>query len=1030
MTFAFLIDSVDFTRATRDGLTSLGGSESACVGLARALKARGHDVHVFATRLAVDAAGVDAAGVLWHPAEQFQSINTWIEWDVVIALRMTWWFNAPMYARMRLLWNQDLLLPGGGAAVMAVAWALDHVVYVSEYHRRQWEGLESPLRPIGWVTRNGYDPAHVPSDVTKDPFRIIHVSRPERGLTPLLAMWPALRARVPDATLQICRYSSMYDPQGWGAICASYDEDVTRVNAAVGGITYLGELAKPALYKAIAESAVMWYPGVHDFAETSCIAALEAQACGTPFVGSYRGALPETVPSGRLIKGDALSPAYQEESISAVVGYLEGCRGMSFGYRAAQKAGRSHVKAYTFDVLAAEWEAQIEHWFSERYEAHKVGVLRQLLHEDDHVAAKQVAQDLLDDKGVQADVEGLEAFTARALCDRVIAGLEQSADDYAAHAVQDPVYEAQHSTRFGAVLPNFADRTRVLDVACGNGAFAIAIALAYPAVHVHGLDYAAANITAAQEAAARAGVADRCRFTPLTVYDFERQTLHEEWHAWTALAKEMGQDFDGLFVGEFLEHCANTSALIDGLEVVLEEDARVIYTCPSGPFGDLLQRGQPILRGHVHSIKQDDIKTVFGPKQSAGADYLDCGFSPRTAPIGHWLIHYRVAHGRTAGQRDLLNRARRTRPFQKLSVGLIVYNGELDLARCLHSIWAIADEIVIGDTGSTDATRAIAEQYGARVIDVAPVSEQVEGFSGARNAVLEACTGDWFLWIDADELLVGAPLVRPYLDATVFHGYVIHQNHLYLDAPPTFDIPVRLFRCGQDIRFYGCVHEQPQMGDANTDIFPTLQPQDLQIAHTGYLTNDVREAKRTTRNLPLIAKDQEVFPDRLLGKVILMREAVLQADADVARRGEVTVVAQGRYAQALRIFLERFTDPGHKFHSIARPWYEQALKGLGLGWEMEIALAGKRGPLERSHAKPERVWVRDLAEFDAIIRHKLKGMGEKMTPRPLLTDPDQVTTAGLTAAADGAQLTKWLTGGPAALAPPHVKPAAPVEVSV
>jgi hypothetical protein len=46
-------------------------------------------------------------------------------------------------------------------------------------------------------------------------------------------------------------------------------------------------------------------------------------------------------------------------------------------------------------VLAAEWEAQIEQTVRERYEGNKLGVLRQLLHEDDHVAAKVVAQNRL-----------------------------------------------------------------------------------------------------------------------------------------------------------------------------------------------------------------------------------------------------------------------------------------------------------------------------------------------------------------------------------------------------------------------------------------------------------------------------------------------------------------------------------------------------------------------------------------------------------------------------------------------------------
>src|SRR2546428_10478845 len=112
MTFAFLVDSVPFTRAVRDGATSLGGSESACLGLARALQARGHAVHLFATQLAQDAVGLDAAGCTRHPIESFPPMNAFIEWDVVVALRRVGVFGLhPIHARLRLRWNQDLLAP-------------------------------------------------------------------------------------------------------------------------------------------------------------------------------------------------------------------------------------------------------------------------------------------------------------------------------------------------------------------------------------------------------------------------------------------------------------------------------------------------------------------------------------------------------------------------------------------------------------------------------------------------------------------------------------------------------------------------------------------------------------------------------------------------------------------------------------------------------------------------------------------------------------------------------------------------------
>lgn len=982
MILAFAVDSVPFTREVIAGKTSLGGSESACLGLARALVARGHVVHLFTSRLDVEAAGKDPWGVVWHPIDEFWPMNEFIEWDVVIALRWYGFFGAkPVQARLRILWNQDLLVPGAMAAgVMSVAWALDEIAYVSQYHQDQWEDVQRELTGIGWVTRNGIDLSQIPTDVVKDPNRIIHVSRPERGLAPLLALWPRLKAQQPDATLRLCRYSSMYDEGGWGQVCAQFDAQVQAVNAGVGGITYLGELTKPQLYQEISAAAVMWYPGVATFAETNCVAATEANACGTPFVGSLKGALPETArPSyeaGLLIPGDAgRDERYADASVAAVRRLMDGCRTQSRTYRALQQQQRAWASTYDYTTLASEWEAHIEAYFDRRYDTQKAGVLRQLVHEDDFCAAHQVAHELGDTATVQ-------------LADDVIHGRAYSAAEYASDAIQDPIQEADQCSRFHEAARVFTGRRQILDVACGNGAHAIAVAQRLPDAHITGIDYSAANILAARVAADRAGVGNRCTFEQVTVYDFATQVMHRDWGHW---AQVSGRRFDGLFVGEFIEHIAECQVLIDSLESVLVPGATVIYTCPSGAFGELrIARRASHKYTHVHRFHHDDIKTVFGHKRDLRSDYLAVGWSPRGMPIGNWMIAYTYQPGLVARPRDLAERARKTRPMPRLTIGLIVKNAENDLSRCLTSVWQIADEIVVGDTGSTDRTVEIAEDFGAHVVRLDPITDQREGFAGARNAVLEASTSEWFLWIDADEVLAGSAPLRRYLDGRVFNGFVIHQHHLQLDAARHHDIPVRLFRTSLGIRFYGCVHEQPQMGDANTDIHPALDLEEVAIAHYGYLTEGIRRDKMINRNLPLIVKDQRVFPERLLGKVIVLRESVLQANRQQEIVGGLTEEIAHGYLYALRVFREHFADPGNKFHVIARPWYELALKALGVGWEVELALAGRKGGMQNRHAKPERIWVADAAEFATLMAHRTQAIERTMAPTVFHTDPFDV----------------------------------------
>ena len=82
----------------------------------------------------------------------------------------------------------------------------------------------------------------------------------------------------------------------------------------------------------------------------------------------------------------------------------------------------------------------------------------------------------------------------------------------------------------------------------------------------------------------------------------------------------------------------------------------------------------------------------------------------------------------------------------KLSIGLITYNEEKNLARTLDSIIEIANEIVIVDSGSTDKTLGIADRYSASVY-----SEDWKGYGMQKNSVIEKCSGEWILLIDADE---------------------------------------------------------------------------------------------------------------------------------------------------------------------------------------------------------------------------------------------------------------------------------------
>jgi glycosyltransferase involved in cell wall biosynthesis len=134
-----------------------------------------------------------------------------------------------------------------------------------------------------------------------------------------------------------------------------------------------------------------------------------------------------------------------------------------------------------------------------------------------------------------------------------------------------------------------------------------------------------------------------------------------------------------------------------------------------------------------------------------------------------------------------------------LSVAIVALNEEANIARTLESVrWA--DEIVLVDSGSTDRTRDIALQYGAKV-----VVEPWRGHVAQKNYALELCTQTWVLALDADEE-VSPDLAKEIQEvlgaANPLNGYWIPRKNLFLGRWIRFggfypDPKLRLFRRGE-----------------------------------------------------------------------------------------------------------------------------------------------------------------------------------------------------------------------------------------
>lgn len=202
----------------------------------------------------------------------------------------------------------------------------------------------------------------------------------------------------------------------------------------------------------------------------------------------------------------------------------------------------------------------------------------------------------------------------------------------------------------------------------------------------------------------------------------------------------------------------------------------------------------------------------------------------------------------------------------RISLCMIVKNEENNLRRCLASVVGAVDEIIVVDTGSSDGTVQVAKEFGA-LVHFFPWNGS---FSDARNASLELATGDWILFLDADEELAGESrevLHRLVQDESVEGYFVKIVNYLghegWVETCP--DLVFRLFKNRRDYRFRGAIHEQIVDVILEKNHRARYQvAEDLVILHYGYLEQQIQEKDKKNRNLTIIQQEVSRDPENRL----------------------------------------------------------------------------------------------------------------------------------------------------------------------
>ncbi|MDR6878880.1 glycosyltransferase [Bacillus sp. 3255] len=189
-----------------------------------------------------------------------------------------------------------------------------------------------------------------------------------------------------------------------------------------------------------------------------------------------------------------------------------------------------------------------------------------------------------------------------------------------------------------------------------------------------------------------------------------------------------------------------------------------------------------------------------------------------------------------------------------ITAGIITYNMEATIERCLDSLQGAVDEIVIIDC-STDRTVELAQKYPN--VTIVPFV-WVDDFAAARNEGLRHMNTDWVFWMDADEYL--ATEDRHYVReaAAIYHHspippiLCIWQVNLINGQVKHNFAQARLFPLRRGLRYWGRVHEQVSTETGIYNAEARRHKVKIRVLHDGYEPDIMKSKNKLARNVKLL----------------------------------------------------------------------------------------------------------------------------------------------------------------------------------
>jgi tetratricopeptide (TPR) repeat protein len=197
-----------------------------------------------------------------------------------------------------------------------------------------------------------------------------------------------------------------------------------------------------------------------------------------------------------------------------------------------------------------------------------------------------------------------------------------------------------------------------------------------------------------------------------------------------------------------------------------------------------------------------------------------------------------------------------------ISLCVIARDEERFIGDCLASARSFVDEIVVVDTGSSDATVEIARRYGARIGSFA----WRDDFAAARNAAIDLASSDWIFMLDADERLQAqsGPLLRAFIESNptgpLFYAPRIENRESDNPADDRVSFANRIFQRLPGLRYVGAVHEDlsypPDPARATG-----WRLDYIRVTHLGYLAEVVESRGKFERNRQILLSETLARPD-------------------------------------------------------------------------------------------------------------------------------------------------------------------------